>query len=501
MQRVILAKEAKSISSRLEWAVIVFLSVVVVAIGAHGVRLGLGHDLDSRAIFERSVPAILQWSYVPGRSFGNPLYELVAAWLYAAGGIVLANSYSIVLALASLGIFHHLLRGTDEWSRAFAMFGFCLSPVFLTNAYAFGEWMQTFFFTLCLFWATARWLETTSYRDLTLYAAFSALLVLTRPDAAFICICVFVALLWQLNLHPRRSLELFVASAVAGAATVAIIVAINHGFGFLEGLAFDDNNTWLRSVFIASLGVCTVFGFAGVVIVLGCAVFLLRRAFSASAGTLTFWSRLFLVSLILGFGRYILLPQKLEYIFYLLVLAFLMMTHENISRLWIGLLSLSVMMPTFFAPSLFQRVGADDHLYVRPHLDRSAILQDWTTSQADWDVMDPSFLEKIARQVYVDEREPLPKLSTTTWGPGLLSDKGDLLIGAQEAYRLDNPRSGALYLRKSYRRIYICDKSMFHGSPGWRFLQKPVPRPAVDPGTGSIDVQCTLEDSARGPQR
>jgi hypothetical protein len=501
MQQIIQAKGIESFSPRIQWAVIIFVAIIVITVGVHGVGLGLGHDLDSRAIFEKSVPAILEWSYVPGRSYGNPLYEFIAAWLYAMGGIVLANSYSLVLAIASIALFHHLLGRPDVWSRAFAMVGFCLSPVFLTNAYAFGEWMQTFFFTLCLLWAASRWLETSSYRDLIVYATFSMLLVLTRPDAAFICVCVCIALLWQLRLQLRRSVELIIASALAGALTVTIVIVINGGFGFMQGLAFDTNDTWLRSFYIAALGVCTLFGFPGVIVVFGCAALLVWRIRMGSGDAISFWSKLFLVGIVIGFVRYVILPQKLEYVFYLLILAFLMMTHQNISRIWVGLVSVSVITPTFFVLSIFQRSGLDDHLYIRPHIDNSAILQDWITSEADWKVMDASFLEQVTKQVYSGEPGPLPRLSTTTWGPGLVSDKGDLLIGAPEGYRLDNPRSGDLYRRDKYRRIYICDKSMFHGSPGWRFLERPVPRPSVDPKSGKVDVRCALEDAAPGSRR
>src|SRR6202043_2031362 len=120
-------------------------------------------------------------------------------------------------------------------------------------------------------WAASRWLETSSYRDLIVYATFSMLLVLTRPDAAFICVCVCIALLWQLRLQLRRSVELIIASALAGALTVTIVIVINGGFGFMQGLAFDTNDTWLRSFYIAALGVCTLFGFPGVIVVFGCA--------------------------------------------------------------------------------------------------------------------------------------------------------------------------------------------------------------------------------------
>jgi hypothetical protein len=488
--------EAKLVSDQVQRIVLVCLVAVVIAVGAKGVGLGLGHDLDGRSILEKSVPAILQGGYAPGRSYGNPLYEFIAAWLYAAGGIVLANSYSVVLALGSIAVFYRLLDQADGDRRTLALIGFCFGPVFLTNAYAFGEWMQTFFLILCLLWAAFRWLHDQRYWRLAVFAVLNALLVLTRPDAAFICVSICLALLWELRLQIIPSVQLIVASILAAAATAITIIAINRGFGFLGGLAFDENNTWSRSFLIAALGVLTVFGLLGALVLLGCAAQLVARLGGKNGEGITFWGKLFLVGAVIGLLRYILFPQKLEYIFPLLIFALLMMTYERVGRVWLGLVCLSIILPTFFTISIFERSGSDDHLNIGPHIDQSAILQDWVTSRADWEVMDPGFLKKMSERIYGGEGESSPRLSTTTWGPGLLSDKGDLIIGSTEAYRLDNPRLGGLYKRAQYHRIYICDKSVFHGSPGWRFLERPVARLSIDPKTGAVDVDCHLEDKS-----
>jgi hypothetical protein len=354
--------------------------------------------------------------------------------------------------------------------------------------------MQTFFFTVCLLWASQRWLRTSRFRDLCWYGLFSALLVLTRPDALFVCICVCSALVWQIGFDRARSVKLIAVSAAAGAVTVAIFLLINGGTGFLTNLAADHNNTWLRSVIIAALGMFTVFGFIGIPILAWCTGWLLVRL--RRGEDLTFWGRLYLVAVLVAFPRYVIFPQKLEYIFYFVIFALLMMAYERIQLGWLGLQSLAIILPSVVTIALFHRQGADDHLFVGFDLGPSAIIQDWKTAKADWDVMNPSFLRKVAQQVYAGEAGPLPTVYSKNFGPGLVSDAGDLIIGETEAYRLDNPRSGPEYQRSRYRHVYICDKSVFHGGAGWRFLELPVPRLELNPQTDKIDVQCHRDSVA-----
>jgi hypothetical protein len=496
MSQVMLSQRDAHAGRWLHVVVLVALLAVVAGLGAHGVALGLGHDLDSRAILENSVAAILRGSYVTGRSYGDPLYEYAAAGLYAVGGVVLANCYSVVLALACVLVFDRLLARTDLGHRAAALIGMTLGPVFLTNSSCFGEWMQTFFCVIFLLWCAQKWLADPRAAYLGLYGLASALLVLTRPDALFVCICVFCAMIWQLRFARARSLQLVAASALAGALTVAVFVLINGGTGFLNNLAFDHNDTWLRALIIAGLGIFTVFGPVGLAVLAGCTIWLLRRLWREGDRDLTLWSRVYLIGIVVAFPRYVVFPQKLEYIFYLVIFSLLMVANERVRVVWAGLLAASVILPSLVTISLFERHGANDHLFVRFGLGPSAILQDWTTTKADWDVMDPDFLRRVAERVYAGEPGPPPRLYTVNFGPGLQSDSGDLVIGETEAYRLDNPRSGPMYQRVLYQRIFICDQSVFHGGAGWRFLEQPVARLALDPVTGTSDVKCHRETAA-----
>ena len=115
-------------------------------------------------------------------------------------------------------------------------------------------------------------------------------------------------------------------------------------------------------------------------------------------------------------------------------------------------------------------------------------------AKANAEVMDQNFLVKLADHVYADRTGVPPSLYTLTWGPGILSTSGDLIIGETEVYRLDNPRQPPAYRRELYHQIFICNKSVFHGIPGWRFMQPPPPQLAVDEATGRINVQCHREN-------
>ena len=250
----------QNVGRRVEITLLGLLLAVVIGLGMHGVRLGWGHDANSRSIFERSIPAILQGSYLSGRSFGNPLYEYLAAHLYTIGGTTLVNIYSLILAIGSVFIFHGLLNQTDPLHRIFALIGFALSPLFLINSSSFGEWMQTYFFIVCLLWSAKRWLNDPRVWYLFLYGLFSSLLVLTRPDAALVCVCTWVALMWQRHFGMIESLKLATASAVAGAVTFTIFVLLNGGISFLHNAVWDQN-TWSRTLVIAIVDIFNLFGF------------------------------------------------------------------------------------------------------------------------------------------------------------------------------------------------------------------------------------------------
>jgi len=465
---------------------------VLIGLGSYGVGLGLGADADSRGIFDNAFPAILRGSYEMGRSYGNPLYEFVAAWLYAAGGVTLVNIYSLLLATAAVFIFNSLLNGTDDIRRFIAVIGFALNPIFLIQSSGFGEWMQTYFLLVCLLWSVSRWLASCDLGHLLPYAFFSMALVLTRPDAFFLCFSLACAMIWQRRFELVTSLQVILVSVVAGVATFAIFVLINGGFKFLQNIAFDYS-TPTRSFIVAVVGLLVLFGFVGTIVLTGITGWLLIELKKRHL-ELSFWSRIYLLFAIVGLARFWVLPQKPEYIFPLLILGLLMIAHERVHLAWAGLFSISAILPSLFTISLFHRDVGDDRLSIRLNLGPSAIAQDWAMAKANAQGMDPSFLSRLADQVYADRAGVLPSLFTTTWGPGIQSTSGDLIIGESEAYRLDSARHPPKYLRKLYHEIFICNKSLFGGTPGWRFMQQPPARTAVDVATGKIDVQCHREN-------
>src|SRR5260370_35832904 len=83
--------------------------VVLLAQALHGVTFPIGEHNDSQTILQNSVAAILEGHYQRSRSLGVPLYEAMAAACVGLGEPLLANLYSMGLAIGSVFLFNHLL--------------------------------------------------------------------------------------------------------------------------------------------------------------------------------------------------------------------------------------------------------------------------------------------------------------------------------------------------------------------------------------------------------
>jgi hypothetical protein len=472
----------------------VVLGVIVIA--SRGIGSGLATHGDSRTIIEQSVPAILRGSYFPSRSYGNPLYEYAAAALYPAGGLFLTSLYSLLLAVAAVCVFDRLLDARIRGLRRLcALAALSFSPLFLINAFAVTEWMQTTLLFLCLLWCTRRWSDSAGIRALVGMAIFSVLLVLTRPDMAIVCACVCAAVLWHVGFAPRRIAALGIAMFVGGAVTFLVFVLLNHGLGFIRSGIIFDQAPYSRRLIIAIVGVFSVFGFLAPFILLSAgARLLLRQPESRAPIIRSLWAQLFVVAAPIIFVRFVFLPDKLEYIMSLLVLATLLVAHEDLKPVWLVLYALSTVLPSIITLSIFQRTGAADHLSLRPRLGPGAVEQEITAMRYNWTLMtNPTLLQQIAHSVYKDRRPPQPRIRSMNWAAGLLSDSGDLIIGEADAYHLDNPRGEPKYQRRLYADIYLCDHSVWvNGSFGWRLAEPPVSWPSSAAG-GSLNLVCHLE--------
>jgi hypothetical protein len=106
-----------------------------VCVGVYGSFLGWGTDRDSVRVvqFARS---ILDGHYLPSRSWGFPLHEVVSAVLYGVSGLLAVNLGSV--AATSLGILAALriVHSLAPTRMALAALVMCGSPLLLANASA-----------------------------------------------------------------------------------------------------------------------------------------------------------------------------------------------------------------------------------------------------------------------------------------------------------------------------------------------------------------------------
>lgn len=478
--------------SRGERAVLITLAVLLAAAGLHGATLGLSAHGDSRAIVERSIPAILRGSYLPGRSFGNPLYEYVCGAIYRVTGSLLAvNCYSIVMGIGSLVLFGRLLRdGAGALRRSLALAGFALNPLVLINTSALIEWMQATLLLLVLLMSAELWLGRRRHQDLVAYAFCSALLVLTRPDAVWVCAAILLALIWSAQGEAVALKALLFANVIAAVGTAAIFLIINHGTGFLNGYE-PSGDGLLRRSGIALLSVAAAFGPLGGCFLVCIDLALVHRMFVDGSGAISWWGRLLLVTSALFTIRMILLPDKLEYLLPLLVIALLTVTIERFPTYWVACVATSSLLSSFVCVSLFARHTGQDQMRVDLAITPGAVAQEWEVTSYYNTLQKRQFLQGLARVVYPEDSHQRPVLQAVNYAIGVLSDSNDLIIGEEQLYRLDNSRfRGGAFQRWSYRHIYVCTGSISGFKPGWRVFQRPPTLPAFDSRSQRLTLQC-----------
>lgn len=482
---------------RSERLTLLLLTVILLGLGAHGVRLGLSSHGDSRAIVEKSIPAILHGSYLPSRSLGNPLYEAICALLYwATGSLTAVNCYSLALTIAALFTFAGMLAPTLSSTRqSIVLAGFSLNPMVLINSSALIEWMQMTLLLVVLLAVARAWLDDRRHSHLFFYGLTSALLVLTRPDSVVACLAVLLALLWQTRLAGRHVFELIVSNIVAALVTAVIFLAINHGRDFLHGYQASTDPV-LRRLGVASLSTINVFGPLGVAVITVLACNLARSALSGDRNAITWWGRLFLVAAPLFFARFVMMPDKLEYILPLVPITLLAVAHERVSLPWLAAFASSLIVTSAVCVSLFKRTGGINQITFAVNLNRGALAQDWEVTRFNRVMTSQEFLDRLADLVYVGEPAPRPQLHAVIGAVGIISDENDLIIGEDQLYRLDNARFPfSREERKAYRRVYVCDGSISGFLPGWRVWQQPRTLPGIDPNTNQLTTHCREERS------
>ena len=456
---------------------------VLVGVGWHGVGAGIATHGDSRTVIEQSVPAILHGSYFPSRSYGNPLYEYIAAASYAVGGIAAVNFMSLLFSIGAAVGLYRLLRVTTLGRRSIVLAAVCYSPLFLVNSFAAAEWSLALFMLIWLLVSATRWLDEPSERNIAQAAAFGAGLVLTRPDAAILVAAVCAAMIWQTRFTAWRSIGLLLGFGLAACIAALVFVLLNGGFEFLKTGVIFNTAPYSRRALLALAGLYTTIGPVAAVMIVVALV-------AAFRGRLSFYDRVFLIAAPLLLARYFVMPDKIEYIIYLVPLSALLLAGSRLSWPWLLVFAGSMILPSVVTLSIFDRPVGGDKLVIAPHFGPGAVSQDLAAMRYNWALMnDPRYLDAIADAVY--GAKPHPTVRSENWAAGLLASNGDLIIGRTETYHFGsvNDRNEARFQRP-FRAMYVCNRSVWiNGEFGWRQAKPAVLWPALD----AHDLVCVLE--------
>ena len=480
--------------ARAGWLVPAVISAVVIAQGIHGVSLLMGEHGDSGDILYDSVPAILHGHYHRSRALGVPLYEAIAALLVWLGGIRLVNLCSLLLAVGSVFVFDHLLdRTVPPTRRVLVLCAFALNPIFLTNSTVPIEWMLALFLILCQLAAAIAYASTRSMPALIAYAFANMGCVLTRPDLVWLCAPVFLALLWETGWNRTAVIQAAAANLVGAAVVAGVYLSINP-LQELETAVTFDGGTLARRLMLAGGGAIGLFGLLGICAALVLVINILQRIRQTGLNATSLPAKLFLLSAPILIARFIILPTKIEYLFPMLVIFLLAVAYEARQTLALGVMAASLVLGSVVQLSLLERQGTSDVFHLRPHIAPGAIAQDWQRRQQNADQRDPRYLDAIADAVYRPAGQAVEALHMVKFFPGLVSEGGDLIVGAPDLYRFDNPRFDPPMRRNDYRRVYVCDKSVAMANEGWRVLQAPEPIARFDRASGQVDTRCRPEN-------
>jgi hypothetical protein len=321
------------------------------------------------------------------------------------------------------------------------------------------------------------------------------MLVLTRPDAVVICAALAFAMIWETGFERRCALRLIASNLVAGLVTAAIFLVINRGIHFLNGYS-PSHDPFLRRFGIATLSVINVFGPLGTAVIALFAFDLAQRALRRARGEVSWVGRLLLVAAPMYAARFVTLPSKLEYLLPLVIVVLLAAAYERLALPWVAVITISLTITSVICVSLFKRTDSNDRLTVAIGLNRGALAQDWEVTRYNSLMVQQGFLDQLSDIVYAGEPRPTPRLQAPKFDIGITSEMGDLIIGEEQLYQLDNQRFPLpRFKRATYRRIYVCEGSIAGFRPGWRVLQRPPMLPGIDPKTGRLVLKCTREGS------
>ena len=442
-------------------------------VAARGLTLGPATDYDSRAILELSIPAILQGSYEASRSFGFPLYEGLAAALYAAGGLVLVNAFSLLMTVVFGLLVANILARIRSPLAGIAAVAILFLPIVLINATIMMETALTLCVTAAIVLTAMDAAEAEGPHRMVLLGFLSTLAILTRPDNVLLVGAVHLALL---SMPRSRPAWVFASGLSAVVAAGGVYVLLWGGVQSLLSTTATmvSHASTARKAVRAALLMAHSFSLPGAAALTVLLAFQFKHFRADSLGAAPFIVRLAIASVLLYVPRFLILPDELEYLIVPVVVTLIAMAcipARPATVVLLGLLAVAIVGSNVVQLSLFRRThGGGDAYAVKPSLEPGALIQDWSAREHRPLLLSKGFSTYVAKEVF---GFPAPDIHAPLFWHAFISRDGDLVTDADNIYLFDNTRLTArpeLSLKR-YRRVFVCDETIFPDEKAWRVLR------------------------------
>jgi hypothetical protein len=319
--------------------------------------------------------------------------------------------------------------------------------------------------------------EAEGPRRMILLGFLSTMAILTRPDNVLLVGAVHLALL---SMPRSRPAWVFTSGLSAVVTAVGVYVVLWGGIeSFLSTTAtIVSHASTARKAVRAALLMAHSFSLPGAAALIVLLAIQLKHLRVDSLRASPLIVRVAIISVVLYVPRFFILPDELEYLIVPVVITLIAMTcipARPANVVLLSLLAVAIVGSNVVQLSLFRRThGGGDAYTVTPSLEPGALIQDWSAREHRPLLLSKEFSAYVAKEVF---GFPAPDIQAPLFWHAFISRDGDLVTDADNIYLFDNPRMATrpeLSL-KHYRRVFVCDETLFPDEKAWRVL-RPAPR-------------------------
>lgn len=304
--------------------------VFTLLIGTVNFTSGYGADSDAGLVVMRANEA--DNKFIPSRSYGNPVYELVVYHLNLLGskgkpGVHLMQLWSVFCLFIGLQVLYSCLLMLSGQNKIKAMVGcLCLMafPAVITNANVVMETIQGMTLVIICVYFFLKFMKTRNQVWLYPLALFLGLSFGTRADYVILAACMALTIL---VFEVPSNINIVLTSVI-----YLIAAFVPYYLYFIDGTDIYMQvqmvpNPFLRKLVRACIGLATLFGLPLIIFLMKEVLVKLKTIlklvfFTLFTDPLLF---LFLNTASLFLVRYCLLPDEIEYVIILLPFAVMLL--------------------------------------------------------------------------------------------------------------------------------------------------------------------------------